>query len=352
MTPIAHRPLRLSRRGAALLAFVLLATALVTLEPRLVLPAAGDPRLLEVGVTADLLLMPPLLYWLLLVRPGLARAWTVLVVFVAAAAAAELVLPAGRRGTLHALRWLPAAGELGLLAFLAVRVRRGVRTAGAASADVLDRTRAAAAQVFGSGVVADAVAYEAALLAYLFARGKAPTVAGEVAEGEVAAGGAAAGAFTFHRKSGYGGLLFAMVLAVSAETLPVHLLVSRWSGLAAWILTALSVYTVVWLLADYRALARRPTRVDARVLRLRFGLRWSLDLPLAHVRHVSDLVPPGTDKRSVDLRLALPGARWLVVELAEPVPARGPYGVRRSVRTIGLALDDPEAFRRALGAMT
>jgi len=37
----------------------------------------------------------------------------------------------------------------------------------------------------------------------------------------------------------------------------------------------------------------------------------------------------------------------VMIELSEPLRARGPYGIEREVHTIGLALDDLAAFEKA-----
>lgn len=46
------------------------------------------------------------------------------------------------------------------------------------------------------------------------------------------------------------------------------------------------------------------------------------------------------------LRVA-PGRPNVMIELRESLRARGPYGIEREVRTVGLALDDLAAFEKA-----
>ena len=47
--------------------------------------------------------------------------------------------------------------------------------------------------------------------------------------------------FSYHRKSGYGALLGALLLVFAFETLGVHFLLQRWSPAAAWTFTAFSL---------------------------------------------------------------------------------------------------------------
>lgn len=63
--------------------------------------------------------------------------------------------------------------------------------------------------------------------------------------------------FSMHRRAAYGAVVVALGMASLAELVAVHLLVVRWSPAGAWALTALSVYGLAWLLADYHAVRRR-----------------------------------------------------------------------------------------------
>ena len=49
--------------------------------------------------------------------------------------------------------------------------------------------------------------------------------------------------------------------------------------------------------------------------------------------------------------MALPGFRWQVLELDRPVEAQGIYGLRRSVRALGLSLDEPKLLADAREAV-
>jgi len=139
------------------------------------------------------------------------------------------------------------------------------------------------------------------------------------------------------------------MIVVVVEVAPVHLLVALWSPAAAWVLTGLSLYTVLWLLGDYRAVVLRPSLLRAtphgEVLEVRLGVRWNLRLPLAAVRAVRRVGarPPAASTPGYLRAVAIGQPRFLL-ELAEPVTARGPYGWRREVSLLGLTVDDEAAF--------
>lgn len=85
------------------------------------------------------------------------------------------------------------------------------------------------------------------------------------------------------------------------------------------------------------------------VLEVRLGVRWNLRLPLAAVRAVRRVgASPPAAATPRYLRAVAIGQPRFLLELAEPVTARGPYGWRREVSLLGLTVDDEAAFEAAL----
>jgi hypothetical protein len=80
------------------------------------------------------------------------------------------------------------------------------------------------------------------------------------------------------------------------EAALVHLLVARWSVTVAWILTALSVYGAVWLVAVARSFSLRPVLLTGDELIVRAGLLWTVRIPRSQVA----IEHPGTP---CDLRI-------------------------------------------------
>lgn len=252
--------------------------------------------------------------------------------FLASIAVAWVVLPDGRRGALEAFEWLAIPVELLLLATIVVRARRARRAfRGAEAPDLRERVRIAAAEV-APGRVAEILAYEVAMLWHAFARRLPPV---EPGAGEVV--------LTSHRRAAYGTLVAAFLIIVAVETAAVHFLVQMWSPLAAWGLTALSVYAAIWLVGDWRAIRARPSVLGPDRLRLRLGLRWEVDVPRAAI----EAVEPGLSGET-DLGLVLPASKGATLRLTEPVEVLGPYGIRRRARTIAVTLDEPRLLEEAL----
>jgi len=256
----------------------------------------------------------------------------------AAAITMVRMLPEQREMLKRVSEILSVPAEIGLVAWIAVRTRRSLRslrsTSGPGADDMLDRLRKVAREIVPMRGVSEAIGFEMAVVYYsLFGwrRRRAPL-------------DPAARVFTYHRTNGYGALGFALLIVTIAEAIPVHLLVTRWSPRGAWLLTALAAYGMLWFLADFRATRLRPILLDDDILCLRTGLRWTVRIPRTHIVAIHKKAPKGEPF----LRATLPGTTPLWIELAEPVTAQGPYGKEKKAQWIAVAVDEAKAFREAL----
>lgn len=312
------------------------AILLTTLAVVQAIEAGSRPRLLADALTLDLVLTVPLVYWLLAVRGAGWPRLSVLPVIVLCVVIARLVpgLETGR--LLPRIEWIAIPAELLLLTILArrtVAMSRALRRS--TGGDALESLRRAAFEIVRAERAAEVIAYEAAVLWYA------------VAGGGSHASDRSAEAFGVRRRSGYGPVLAALLIALTVEAIAVHLLVRHWSGAAAWILTILTAYGVVWLIGDFRALGRRPVLLTDDELIVRLGLRWTVRVPLTCIRAVQEAgssKPQGADH----LRAVLLGAERQVVMLDSAQVATGFYGLRRRVRSIGLRVDEPDRFLSSL----
>jgi hypothetical protein len=317
----------------ALFAFAVLLTTLSIVQA---IQAGAHPRLLADALTLDLIVTVPVVYWFLAVRRAGWPRLSVVPVFVLSVAGTRLVpgLEAGR--LIHGLEWVAIPAELLLLTVVARRAFAMSRALRAGEGgDALESLRRAAIELVEVERVAEVIAYEAAVLWYAVAGGgRHATPPGS-------------DAFGVRRRSGYGPVLVGLFFALVAEAIAVHLLVRRWSIVAAWILTILTGYAALWLIGDFRALGRRTILVTGDALIVRLGLRWSVRVPLGAIRAVR---ASGSPKPAAPdhLRAVILGDERQVVELDCELEAVGFYGIRRRVRSIGLSVDEPERFLRSL----
>jgi hypothetical protein len=294
-----------------------------------------EPEIVSLGLLFDLLVTVPLAYYLLAVRRAGWPARTLIPLFLFSLTGAALVLPDQREMLKRFSEAVSIPAELGLLTWITVRTVRSFRRAsGPGADDVLQRLKMVAREILPARVAADAIASEMAVFYYAFFAWRRRTPSPPASR-----------VFTYHRTGGYGAIVFALMMVTAGESIPVHLLVARWSPQAAWTLTILAAYTMLWLLADYRATRRRPILLDAETLSIRTGLRWTVSIPRAHIVAIHKKAPQKSEPR---VRTALPMTTPLWIELAEPVTAHGPYGITRRARWISVSVDEAKAFQEAL----
>ena len=157
------------------------------------------------------------------------------------------------------------------------------------------------------------------------------------------------------RSARSGSLVIGLGLVILIETVVMHLWLAPSHPVLAWSLTATSVSAVGWLVADYQALGRGTLRIDVDALDLRVGRRATVRVPLSAVATVAgaswrDLPASGTPESRDYRNLMKPATPNVLVTLLAPAIVRFPGGVVRSVRRLGLRLDDPAGFIAAFDA--
>jgi len=305
MRALAVRP---TLQFAMLAAFVLVAESAVLASRSF----PQHPEAFRLAVIFDLCTVLPLAYWALLVRRGLSRPRTVGRVAVLAIAFCALLF--GRE-----VRLLAAPLELALIWLAISSVRRALRARKAT--DAASALRVGLSDALGDTAVARAVASEFAVVWYaLFSWGR-PTPAG----------------FTAYKRAGWIAIYCAILLATAAEGIPLHFVLSRGWALFS---NAIHLYTALWLVGDLRAMVLRPITVENGVLRLRIGLKWEADIPLAQI------VAAELTSKPEGRKLGVLGSPNLVLRLERPVELHG--GIRRTAQVLSLQVDDPADLARAL----
>ena len=283
------------------------------------------------GLTFDLTISLPFVYWFFVVRRGKAQMVSVAPVFIAGTAAASFLIPAAQQTFLSQLKlFLLPLAELSLVTALVMRVRRAAKSRGN-SDDPYERILNAARALIGETRVAEVVASEVAMVYYaLFTWRKKPSaVAGR--------------AFTLHERCGWGTILVCIYVLIVAEGIGMHLLLARWSTVAAWIWTTFDLWAMLWLLGDYQGLELRRSYLSDDALHIRYGLRWNVAVPLASIASIDDVQGEWKQQPGV-LRVAMLEEPRVLITLEEPIVAKGLAGLRKTIHAIAFLPDDDETI--------
>ncbi|MEH7238337.1 hypothetical protein [Bacillus sp. JJ1562] len=161
--------------------------------------------------------------------------------------------------------------------------------------------------------------------------------------------------FTFHINSGYFGLFIMLVHAMVIEVIGVHFLIAHfWSPTAAWIFTALDLYALLWIIADYHAVRLSPIVIKDDKLFAQVGIRREIVVDLKTIKSIQ---PTTTGKKErarekQSFAITLPNLfeedPQFEIELAEPVLANLPFGIKKEMTKLYVTVDDKEAFLHEL----
>lgn len=296
-------------------------------------PGSGtSAEVFATALTLDFTILAPLIAYLIWMREKRAPLITLAPLFIVGCLLAMIFLPKDQQGALNQVRLLAIPLEIAVVTAIGLVAYRALRASRAAEGvDAVDRIRDAAQRIAHSRLAADILATEICMFRFaLGGRIAKPAVRGPLSQ-DIGLTGP---------------IVAALVAIVAIETVAVHLLLARWSHIAAWIATALSVYAIFWLLGDYRSLRARTSQVSDGVLRFRLGLRQEATIPLTQIESVESCrvfeKAPGSVKATA---MQEPN---LVIRLREPVEVVGMYGVRKRASAIAVRAANPSAMRASL----
>ena len=109
----------------------------------------------------------------------------------------------------------------------------------------------------------------------------------------------------------------------------------------------LSLYSVVFLLADLNSARLRSIYIDGSDLVVRVAMRWRARIPLAWIARAETTTHDIEDKEGLVNGFLVPNQN-VILHIDRPVTAYGLYGIEKKFQRLSLAMDDLPAFVKAL----
>ncbi len=329
------RVLSLNRGPIAVLLTLFLFTTLILIST---LSSVALDNTLAFAITADLLITVPVVYFLLIRKTSIPNTTTV-PILILGLAIGTLFLPDSSQNYLNLFRTfaMPVI-EVAVVSFIIAKVysiRKRFKENHDTSSDFFFVLKKACEEILPKKLV-PIFATEIAVLYYGLINWKKRQFN--------------ANEFTYHSKSGTTTLLSSFIFIILVEAIVVHLLLSRWSEIAAWILTGLSLYTVIQVLGFVKSLSQRPFLVGTDRLTLRYGILSEVDINLRHIKSIElSKKPIKVDKTCVKLSPfgELENHNIIIYLNAENTLA-GLYGTKKKFKTLALHVDQPKAFKEDL----
>lgn len=293
---------------------------------------------LSFGITFDLVLTIPVVYFLLIRKTGLPKI-TVLPFFMAGIVVATLLLPPENQLFLRWLKtWILPVVEATVLVLVVYKARLTIkqyRTTKVSEPDFFTILKSTCSQALPT-VPAILFATELAVLYYGFIQWK-----GRVLR---------ANEFTYHKNSGIVALLIALIFIVGIETFVLHLVLIKWNVTAAWIMTGLSIYAALQLFGCLKSILHRPISIAGKKLHLRYGILREASVDIDNIDTV-ELTTRPIEFSNETRKLSPVGdldAHNVLIRLKRESTLSGLYGIKKNFSSIALFVDDKDNFKRMI----
>lgn len=295
---------------------------------------AENPYQLGMAITFDLLISTPVIYFLIIRKRDIPKT-TVVPVFILGIVVASVILPTEHQFYLSIVKtWFLPLLEITIVTYLILSIRKAfkkVRQSQTTTPDFFVAARNAADSFLPKGV-SGAFATELSLLYYGFVHWKSLKLEDNQ--------------FSYHKTTSTRMILGVFVFLIIIEAFAVHLLLQNYSVIAAWILTALSIYGCFQVYGILRSLSKRPITLDPDSLTLKYGVMGTVEIPLEQIQTVTAQTSSLDNVEGLVYLSPFKDMEGhnVVIEVNEPMQLIGFYGFKKTFTRVALYVDEPKQF--------
>lgn len=293
---------------------------------------------LAIAITFDLLLTVPFIYFLLIRKTNIPKT-TVVPFLILGMIICSLILPSENQYYLSLFKtWIFPVIEISIISFVIYKVRKaikGYKAKKGMSFDFFTTLKNTCYDLLPKKAVIPVVT-EIAVFYYGFMYWKKR----ELNENE----------FSYHKNSGTITLLIAIIGIVSIETVVLHILLEKWSSLAAWILTFLSIYSGLQLFGFLKSMLKRPISIEKGLLYLRYGIMSESTIDLKNIERI-EISSKDIEINKETRKLSFLGeleSHNVIIHLKEENQLLGLYGIKKTYKNIALYVDEKTVFKQRI----
>ncbi|WMN11856.1 hypothetical protein QYS49_39780 [Marivirga salinae] len=291
-------------------------------------------EILVVGITADLLLTVPLVYFLLIRKTEIPKT-TVIPIMIIGLLIGSYFLPNESQYYLNFFKnWILPIVEISALSFVIYNVRKVIKQYKSNKTEAFDfftTLKNTCYEILPKRVVIPIV-MEIAVFYYGFIYWKKRKL--KVNE------------FSYHKDSGTIALLISIIFIVAIETFVLHILLSKWSDIAAWILTFLSIYSGIQILGFLRSMFKRPISIENDRLYIRYGIMTETAIDIKDIDSI-EISSKDIELNKETKKLSFLGeleSHNIIIHLKKENELVGLYGIRRKYKNLAFYVDDKIEF--------
>jgi len=282
----------------------------------------------------------PLLYYMLIVKPKNGKAGFTYIIFIASIACTYWITPVEQKEFLKTLlRWLIPLLEVVIVLYIAIRlyfiIKRYKLARNNNEAQPMDSLHEALVPLLGKGALLEIVMTEIKVMYYsigvLFRKPSLPQDS----------------YYTYHRHSQIKPIVIVFIIIITLEAVGLHFLLSMWNDIIAWIALVLNAYAILYLIALSNSFRYLPNLLHNDRLHIRLGIQCDISIPLHSIQSIDKAKEIGLgEKQPKDLYIA--HLRFdtpqFHIQLKEPINVKGSYGISKTISAIVLRVDEPQSF--------
>lgn len=293
---------------------------------------------LDLAITVDLLFTVPIVYFLLIRKTQIPKT-TVIILIIIGLLLGYIFLPKENQFYLDIFKtWVLPFIEIFILVFVIFKVKNAIKKYKNAKGEHLDFFTALKKTCYEvlPKKVAMPFATEIAVIYYGFIKWKTP----KLKQNE----------FTYHKNSGTPMLLGAFIFIILIETFVLHVALQKWNVIVAWILTGVSIYTIIQVLGFAKSLIQRPIYIDNNFLWLKYGILNEAKISLTNIDEV-ELSKKPLPKEELTKTLSPLGeleSYNVIIHLKDKTELIGLYGFSKKFTKLQLYVDKPNKFKEAI----
>lgn len=289
-------------------------------------------------IILDLLITIPLLFFILIRKTEIPK-FTIVYSFVIGLLVARVIIPTEHHSVLDfMMTYILPIVEIGIVSIVLYKLFLISRSFNSEenSSDFFDKLTIACCDIVPDRI-GKLLATEIAVFYYLFSNKNVNPEAGD---------------YSYHKKSGIKIAIGVIIFILIIELFIMHMIVVQWSSTIAWVLTVLSGYACLQIIAIIRSMSSRPIVIDSenRLLKLRYGFANSTNIPfnqIAEIKLTSRSAHKSANMVSLSVFDMLESHNLIIYLNASNILEKL-YGLKKEYNAIGVFVDEKEKFVNTL----
>jgi hypothetical protein len=295
------------------------------------------PSKLSLGITLDLLITSPFIFYLLIRKTSIPKT-TIVPIAIVGLTLGTFILPVENQFYLQLFKiWILPVLEVAIAGFAIYKVHQVIK-------DLRKRGHYSDSFIILKSALNEIIPKK---IAVLLATEIAVIYFGFLHWRKVEPGSRE---FSYHKESGTPALFAALIFIIIVESFITHLLLVRWNETLAWIFTLLSLYTIIQLIGFTKSMTKRFISIQGNFLHLKYGIMAEAEIPLTNIEQV---IITSLDFKSgnENQKLSLLGnleSHNIIIKLNQESTLEKLYSTNKKFKNIALFVDKKEAFKNEI----